>query len=103
VQFVGVVDGIAHVRIWERGAGETLASGSSACAVAATCVARGLLTSPVTVRMPGGDLHVEVSPDGTVRQTGPVAPVGDITVHPAWWAAGADLGDEDASRGGWNL
>lgn len=103
VQFVGVVDGIAHARIWERGAGETLASGSSACAVAATCVARGLLTSPVTVRMPGGDLHVEVSPDGTVRQTGPVAPVGDITVHPAWWAAGADLGDEDASRGGWNL
>jgi diaminopimelate epimerase len=98
VQFVRVVGGIAHTRIWERGAGETLASGSSACAVAATCVARGLLASPVTVRMAGGDLRVEVDPDGTVRQTGPVAPVGDVTVHPAWWAASDRADDAGASR-----
>jgi diaminopimelate epimerase len=98
VQFVQVRDGLAHARIWERGAGETLASGSSACAVAAVCVARGLLASPVTVRMPGGDLHVEVDAVGQVRQTGPVAPVGDVDVHPAWWAACTALDDDGAAR-----
>ena len=45
--------------VWERGAGETSASGSSAIAVAAAAVAGGWCESPVTVHMPGGDLVVE--------------------------------------------
>ena len=46
--------------VWERGAGETAASGSSAVAVAAAAVAGGWCESPVTVRMPGGDLVVRL-------------------------------------------
>ena len=47
--------------VWERGAGETRASGSSAAAVGAAAVARGWCTSPVRVAMPGGELLIEVS------------------------------------------
>ena len=66
------VDG-AHeltVGVWERGAGETLASGTSAVAAAAAAVANDWCTSPVTVHMPGGDLFVELA-DGRARLTGP--------------------------------
>ena len=48
------------VLVWERGAGETSASGSSAVAAAAVAVARGWCRSPVTVHLPGGDLVVEL-------------------------------------------
>jgi diaminopimelate epimerase len=58
------------VAVWERGAGETTASGSSAIAAAAAAVANGWCTSPVTVHMPGGDLYVELA-DGRARLTGP--------------------------------
>jgi diaminopimelate epimerase len=67
------VDG-AHdltVAVWERGAGETSASGSSAVAAAATAVSNGWCSSPVTVHMPGGDLLVELD-GGNARLTGPV-------------------------------
>jgi diaminopimelate epimerase len=59
-----------RVAVWERGAGETTASGSSAIAAAAAAVANGWCTSPVTVHMPGGDLYVELA-DGNARLTGP--------------------------------
>ncbi|HET6682895.1 MAG TPA: diaminopimelate epimerase [Gaiella sp.] len=52
--------------VWERGAGETRASGSSAAAVGAAAVARGWCTSPVRVAMPGGELLVEVSGSSVV-------------------------------------
>lgn len=58
------------VAVWERGAGETSASGSSAIAAAAAAVANGWCTSPVNVHMPGGDLYVELA-DGQARLTGP--------------------------------
>ncbi|MFL5951047.1 MAG: diaminopimelate epimerase [Gaiellaceae bacterium] len=58
------------VAVWERGAGETTASGSSAIAAAAAAVANGWCTSPVTVHMPGGDLFVELA-GGEARLTGP--------------------------------
>jgi len=58
------------VAVWERGAGETTASGSSAIAAAAAAVANGWCTSPVTVHMPGGDLYVELDGD-EARLTGP--------------------------------
>lgn len=57
--------------VWERGAGHTLASGSSACAVATAAVTKGLVDSPVTVEMEGGRLTVEVSKDLDVVMTGP--------------------------------
>jgi len=45
-----------RVGVWERGAGETLASGTSACAAAAAAVANGWCRSPVTVHLAGGRL-----------------------------------------------
>ena len=61
--------------IWERGAGHTLASGTSSCAVAAACVDRGLTDSPVTIEMEGGTLAIEVAPDLTIVMKGPVEEV----------------------------
>jgi diaminopimelate epimerase len=92
VQFVEVRAGIPHARIWERGAGETLASGSSACAVAVVSVRRGWVPepvpgAPVTVRMEGGDLRVFVATDGRVAQEGPVEAVGEVRLDPRWLAA----------------
>jgi diaminopimelate epimerase len=58
------------VAVWERGAGETSASGSSAIAAAAAAIRNGWCASPVTVHMPGGDLYVELA-DGRARLTGP--------------------------------
>jgi diaminopimelate epimerase len=58
------------VGVWERGAGETLSSGTSAVAAGAAAVANGWCESPVTVHLAGGDLLVELS-DGKARLTGP--------------------------------
>lgn len=82
VQFVELRGGEVHARVWERGAGETRSSGSSACAVAAVCVARGLVRSPVRVHMPGGELDVEVGVTLTLR--GPVEAVGRVAVSAGW-------------------
>jgi diaminopimelate epimerase len=60
------------VGVWERGAGETLSSGTSSVAAAAAAVARGWCESPIDVRLPGGQLHVELTPDGQASLTGPV-------------------------------
>jgi diaminopimelate epimerase len=62
--------------VWERGAGETRASGSSACAVAAAAVRRGMVSErQVAVRMPGGTLHVHVRDDWSLVLRGPVEAV----------------------------
>ncbi len=61
---------VVQVLVWERGAGETSASGSSAAAVAAAAVARGWSDSPVHVSMPGGTLAVAVE-RGVVSLEGP--------------------------------
>ena len=58
------------VGVWERGAGETLSSGTSAVATAAAAVANAWCESPVTVHLAGGDLLVELA-DGRARLTGP--------------------------------
>ena len=68
-------DGI-EAWVWERGAGETRASGSSACAVAAAAVRRGMVSErQVEVRMPGGALHVHVRDDWSLVLRGPVESV----------------------------
>ena len=59
------------VGVWERGAGETLASGTSSCAAAAAAIARGWCTSPVTVHLAGGDLLVSIDPGWNATLTGP--------------------------------
>lgn len=64
-----------EIRIWERGAGYTQASGSSSCAAASCAVSLGKVKSPVTVRMPGGVLHIEVGEDKSLRMEGPVEEV----------------------------
>jgi diaminopimelate epimerase len=63
----------SHVRveIWERGAGYTLASGTSASAVAAACMRAGLVDERVTVVMPGGELSVRREANGDLVQSGP--------------------------------
>jgi diaminopimelate epimerase len=71
VQFATVRSrSLVETLIWERGAGHTLASGSSACVVA--CVVRGLVDGSVIVRMEGGDLEIEVGPELEVILTGSV-------------------------------
>jgi len=64
-----------YILIWERGAGETQASGSSACAAASAAVRLGLVRSPVTVRSPGGSLHIGVDEGFDLTMRGPVAEV----------------------------
>ena len=82
VQFAQVVSrGEVRIEIWERGAGYTLASGSSSCAVAAACHRRGLIASDVTVTMPGGTLAIRIADDGEIRMRGPVEEIcsGDLS------------------------
>ncbi|HEX5468834.1 MAG TPA: diaminopimelate epimerase [Gaiellaceae bacterium] len=60
----------ATAGVWERGAGETLSSGTSACAVAGAAVANGWCESPVTIHLAGGDLYVELDSGLNARLTG---------------------------------
>jgi diaminopimelate epimerase len=77
VQFAKVLTrDTLEILIWERGAGYTLASGSSSCGAAAAAVKNGLCRpGRVTVRMPGGTLAVDVRPDWSLRLQGPVEEV----------------------------
>ena len=61
--------------VWERGAGETRASGSSSCAVAAAAHRLGLVDRKVDVHMPGGKLRIEIGADYALRMTGDATPV----------------------------
>ena len=69
------------VGVWERGAGETLSSGTSSVAAAAAAVARGWCQSPVTVHLAGGDLTVELA-DGEARLTGPAQEICIVELAP---------------------
>ena len=76
VQFVQVLDrNNIRIEIWERGAGYTLASGSSSCAAAAVAYRLGLCDSQISVHMPGGTLEIIVSQDFNISMTGPVSKV----------------------------
>lgn len=73
VQFAQVTSRRAvKALIWERGAGHTLASGSSSCAVAVACYDKGLVDGDVTVQMEGGDLTIALNPQLDLVMTGPV-------------------------------
>ncbi len=66
-----------RLRVWERGAGETLACGTGACAAAVAGMRLGLLDSPVRVAMRGGILTIDWHEGGSVMMTGPAAKVFD--------------------------
>lgn len=83
VQFARVVDRhTLQIEIWERGAGYTLASGTSACAAAGAAIRTGRCDSPIEVRMAGGVALVEIDPDWQVNLTGPVEAVASGTFAP---------------------
>ncbi|MEX2355451.1 MAG: diaminopimelate epimerase [Thermaerobacterales bacterium] len=76
VQLVEVRDrGHIVIGIWERGAGYTLASGSSSCAAAAACRRLGLVDDHVTVEMAGGNLDITINDQWEIVLTGPVEEV----------------------------
>lgn len=76
VQFMKVLDRKSiQIEIWERGAGYTLASGSSSSAAAAVAHRLGLCDATLTVHMPGGAISIEIGSDFSIRMTGPVTKV----------------------------
>ena len=78
VEFVQVLSpDEARVRVWERGAGITLACGTGACAVAVAGVLTGRFHRKVDLTLPGGVLTIEWAPDNHVFMTGPAAFVFD--------------------------
>ncbi|MBQ9262693.1 MAG: diaminopimelate epimerase [Clostridia bacterium] len=79
VEFVRVIDrGILQMRVWERGAGETLACGTGACAALVAAVLAGLSDRTVQMKLSGGNLQLQWSAeDNHVYQSGPAAFVYD--------------------------
>jgi diaminopimelate epimerase len=72
VEFLARRSGSFHLRVWERGVGETLACGSGACAAAVVACDRGLARFPVRLELRGGTLAVDADPSGTLELSGPV-------------------------------
>ncbi|MEM1395656.1 MAG: diaminopimelate epimerase [Cyanobacteria bacterium P01_H01_bin.150] len=78
VQFMKVLDREnIQLEIWERGAGYTLASGSSSSAAAAVANRLGLCDSSITVNMPGGNILIEIGEDFSIQMTGSVTKVAE--------------------------
>ena len=83
VQFLQVLDRAnIRIEIWERGAGYTLASGSSSSAAAAVAHRLGLVDGDVTVHMPGGQIGIIIGPDFAIRMTGTVNQVAEGVMLP---------------------
>lgn len=75
VNVAALEQGAIRLRVWERGAGLTQACGTGACATAVAAIRRGLVASPVEVRLPGGTLSIAWRPGGTIRMSGPATRV----------------------------
>ena len=83
VQFLKVLDrGKIRIEIWERGAGYTLASGSSSCAAASVAHRLGLCENKIAVLMPGGQIDITVNEDYSISMRGPVTRVGRMSLDP---------------------
>lgn len=78
VEFLALRGGHLHLRVWERGCGETQACGSGAVAAALVAVERGLARYPVTLELPGGTLVVHSEGDDEVELEGPVEELSTI-------------------------
>jgi diaminopimelate epimerase len=89
VQFLKVLDRKnIQIEIWERGAGYTMASGSSSSAAAAVACRLRLVDRDVTVHMPGGTLSIRIGDGFAIDMTGPVTRIGEGTID-------AEAFDED--------
>ena len=87
VQFLKVLDRAnIQIEIWERGAGYTLASGSSSSASAAVAHRLGLVDRSITVHMPGGKIGIEIGDNFSIMMTGTVNKVADGLMHPELFA-----------------
>ena len=77
-------DGAIDVRVWERGAGPTLACGTGACAVLTAAASQGLTGREARVRLPGGTLSIRWDASGRLFMTGPAEKVfvGDVETEP---------------------
>jgi diaminopimelate epimerase len=83
VQFLHVIDRAnIRIEIWERGAGYTLASGSSSSAAASVAHKLGLVDNKITVHMPGGKIGIEIGDGYDIMMTGSVNKVADGKMHP---------------------
>ncbi len=92
VQFLKVLDRAnIQIEIWERGAGYTLASGSSSSAAASVAHKLGLCDRSITVHMPGGKLSIEIGNDFDILMTGPVTKVSEGKLSDEIFSAGAVL------------
>ncbi len=81
VQFMQVLDrSNIRIEIWERGAGYTLASGSSSTAAAAVAFRLGLCDGDISVHMPGGQIKIQLAQDFAATMTGPVTKVCEGTI-----------------------
>jgi diaminopimelate epimerase len=87
VQFLKVLDRAnIQIEIWERGAGYTLASGSSSSASAAVAHRLGLVDRNITVHMPGGKIGIEIGDEFSIMMTGTVNKVAEGHMHPELFA-----------------
>jgi diaminopimelate epimerase len=78
VQFAKVLSrNEAEILIWERGAGFTLASGSSSCAVASVLIKRNLVNNEIKIKMLGGEIIIEIDDEWNVRMTGEVRQIAE--------------------------
>ena len=93
VSFLAIDGSRVRARIFERGVGETLSSGTGASGAAVTAVLRGA-ESPITVELEGGELTVEVGEDLRVRLDGWAEPVFAGELSPELLQALAELGGE---------
>ena len=85
VQWVQVIDKhTIRIEIWERGAGYTLASGTSSCATACASIINGYCESPITVQMAGGLAVVDVQDDWQIELTGTVQSVASGVFSPSF-------------------
>jgi diaminopimelate epimerase len=81
VQFMKILDRAnIQIEIWERGAGYTLASGSSSSAAAAVAHRLGFCGSHISVHMPGGRIEITISDDFSISMTGPVTKIAEGTI-----------------------
>ena len=78
LQLMKVIDRhTIQIEIWERGAGYTLASGSSSCAAASAAYKLGLVDNRIKVMMPGGAIDIQIQADGTGNDYGSVVVVAE--------------------------
>ncbi|MBT7742953.1 MAG: diaminopimelate epimerase, partial [Opitutae bacterium] len=83
VQFLEILDrNNIRIEIWERGAGYTLASGSSSSAAGAVARKTGACDEDITVHMPGGNIQLRIDDEFNVTMTGPATRVGPMTLDP---------------------